>query len=133
MNSRERVRRAVAFQKPDRAPISHAVLPAAQLKYGQAFNEILAEFREDFGWDGLEDLAVEGVATPRELLLDVLTEIRELGIMEIEAPEMLTRESFEACEIIITFTCMRASAEKILAEMPGTPTIPFPSIDTRLR
>jgi hypothetical protein len=59
MNSRERVRRAIAFQKPDRAPISHAVLPAAQLKYGQALNEILAEFREDFGWDGLDDLAVE--------------------------------------------------------------------------
>lgn len=59
MTSRERVRRAICFQKPDRAPISHAVLPAAQLKYGQALNEILAEFREDFGWDGMEDLAVD--------------------------------------------------------------------------
>ncbi len=55
-NSRERVRRAIRFQKPDRAPISPAVLPAAQLKYGRALKEILAEFREDFGWD---DLPVE--------------------------------------------------------------------------
>ncbi len=59
MASRERVRRAIAFQKPDRVPISHAVLPAAQLKYGGALNDILTEFREDFGWDGQEDLPVE--------------------------------------------------------------------------
>lgn len=59
MNSRERVKRAIKFQKPDRVPISHAVLPAAQLKYGQALNEILAEFREDFGWDHMEDLPEE--------------------------------------------------------------------------
>jgi hypothetical protein len=51
MSSPERVRRALAFQNPDRVPISHAVLPAAQLKYGRALDEILAEFREDFGWD----------------------------------------------------------------------------------
>ncbi len=36
--------------------ISHAVLPAAQLKHGAALNEILAEFREDFGWDYMDDL-----------------------------------------------------------------------------
>ncbi len=59
MNSRDRVKRAIHFQKPDQAPISHAVLPAAQLKYGQALNEILAEYREDFGWDYMEDLPVE--------------------------------------------------------------------------
>jgi len=41
MQSRERVKRAIKFQKPDRVPISHAVLPAAQLKYGQAMNELL--------------------------------------------------------------------------------------------
>jgi uroporphyrinogen decarboxylase len=56
MNSRERVKRAIRFEKPDRAPISHAVLPAAQLKYGAALDEILAEFREDFGWDYMENL-----------------------------------------------------------------------------
>lgn len=56
MNSRERVKRAISFQNPDRAPISHAVLPAAQLKYGQALNEILAQYREDFGWDYMEDM-----------------------------------------------------------------------------
>ncbi len=56
MNSRERVKRTLNFQKPDRAPISHAVLPAAQLKYGPALTEILAEFRDDFGWDYMADL-----------------------------------------------------------------------------
>ena len=59
MNSRERVQRAVRFQNPDRVPISHAVLPAAQLKHGQALAEILTEFREDFGWDYSSDLTVE--------------------------------------------------------------------------
>lgn len=59
MNSRERVKRAVRFHRPDRVPISHAVLPAAQLKYGPALAEILAEYREDFGWDYMEDLSVE--------------------------------------------------------------------------
>lgn len=59
MNSRERVKRAIKFQHPDQAPISHAVLPAAQLKYGPALAEILAEFREDFGWDYMQDLPVD--------------------------------------------------------------------------
>jgi uroporphyrinogen decarboxylase len=56
MNSRERVRRAVHFGTPDRLPISHAVLPAARIKYGPALDEILDEFRDDFGWDGAPDL-----------------------------------------------------------------------------
>jgi hypothetical protein len=51
MTSRERVRRAIRFAKPDRVPISHAILPAARLKYGRALDDILAEFHEDFGWD----------------------------------------------------------------------------------
>jgi hypothetical protein len=59
MNSRERVQRTVRFRNPDRVPVSHAVLPAAQLKYGQALAEILSEFREDFGWDYMSDLPVE--------------------------------------------------------------------------
>lgn len=59
MDSRERVRRAVGFGRPDRVPVSHAVLPAAQLKYGRALAEILAACREDFGWDYAEDLPVE--------------------------------------------------------------------------
>jgi uroporphyrinogen decarboxylase len=59
MNSRERVKRAISFQYPDRVPISHAVLPAAQLKYGQALNEILAQYTEDFGWDHMEDMPQE--------------------------------------------------------------------------
>ena len=59
MNSRERVQRAVRFERPDRAPVSHAVLPAAQLKYGPALDEILAEYRDDFGWDNAEDIPPE--------------------------------------------------------------------------
>ena len=59
MESRERVNRAVRFNRPDRMPISHAVLPAAQLKYGQALADILTEYREDFGWDYLDDLPPE--------------------------------------------------------------------------
>ena len=58
MNSRQRVKCAINFHCPDRAPISHAVLPAAQVKYGQALAEILTEFREDFGWDYMQDLPV---------------------------------------------------------------------------
>ena len=59
MNSRERVKRAISFQNPDRAPISHAVLPAAILKYGPELLELLSEYREDFGWDYMNDLPVE--------------------------------------------------------------------------
>lgn len=67
MNSRERVKRAIHFQGPDRAPISHAVLPAAQLKYGEALAEILAEYRDDFGWDYMADLPVERYPAPYRL------------------------------------------------------------------
>jgi uroporphyrinogen decarboxylase len=59
MNSRERVRKAVGFDHPDRPPISHGILPAAQIKYGQALEEILAEVHEDFGWSYLPDLERE--------------------------------------------------------------------------
>jgi uroporphyrinogen decarboxylase len=62
MDSRERVKRAIQFKNPDRVPISHAVLPAAGLKYGNALAEILAEYREDFGWDYMADLPVEKYA-----------------------------------------------------------------------
>jgi len=57
--SRERVSRAIRFGRPDRLPISHAVLPAAQLKHGRALNDILAEFRDDFGWDYQDDVPLE--------------------------------------------------------------------------
>ena len=59
MDSSERVRKAIHFQGPDRSPISHAVLPAAQLKYGKELLDILAEYRDDFGWDHMSDLPVE--------------------------------------------------------------------------
>jgi uroporphyrinogen decarboxylase len=56
MNSRERVQRAIRFQKPDRVPIAHGVLPAAQYKYGPALDAILAESPDDFGWSFMEDM-----------------------------------------------------------------------------
>jgi len=56
MNSRERVKRAVTFQNPDRVPISNAVLPATQIKYGKALEEIVATVHEDFGWEYMRDL-----------------------------------------------------------------------------
>ncbi len=58
-SNRERVKAAVHFQRPDRVPISHAVLPAAQLSYGEQLAEILTEFGEDFGWDYMQDLPPE--------------------------------------------------------------------------
>ena len=56
MKSRERVHRAITFRNPDRAPISHAILPAAQLKYGDALNDILDAVQEDFGWGFMSDM-----------------------------------------------------------------------------
>jgi len=59
MKSRERVQRAIHFGKPDRPPISHAILPSAQFKYGPALQEILDSVHEDFGWHLLPDLPRE--------------------------------------------------------------------------
>lgn len=56
MSSRERVVRAVRFQRPDRPPISHAILPSAQYHYGDALKEITDAVPEDFGWSLLPDL-----------------------------------------------------------------------------
>ena len=61
MDSRERVIRAIQFQKPDNPPISHAILPSAQYRYGEKLAEIINSFHEDFGWHLLPDL-------PRETL-----------------------------------------------------------------
>jgi len=59
LNSRQRVKCAIGFNNPDRVPISHAVLPAAQLKYGQTLEEILTKFPDDFGWDYMQNMALE--------------------------------------------------------------------------
>ncbi len=56
MNSNERVVRAIRFQDPDRPPISHAILPSAQYRYGEKLSEIINLFHEDFGWHLLPDL-----------------------------------------------------------------------------
>ena len=54
--SKERVTKAINFGYPDRPPISHAILPAVQIKYGEALNEILQKVHEDFGWDLMVDM-----------------------------------------------------------------------------
>ncbi len=56
MSSRERVVRAINFGRPDRPPISHAILPSAQYHYGAALKEITEAVPEDFGWQLLPDL-----------------------------------------------------------------------------
>jgi uroporphyrinogen decarboxylase len=59
VKSRERVNRAIHFQKPDRPPISHAILPSAQYHYGEALKAITDAVPEDFGWSLLPDLPPE--------------------------------------------------------------------------
>jgi len=59
MQSRERVERAIRFGKPDRPPISHAILPSAQYHYGEALKAITDAAPEDFGWSLLPDLPPE--------------------------------------------------------------------------
>jgi len=59
LSSRERVVRAIQFQKPDCLPISHAILPSAQYRYGEALSGIIDSFHEDFGWHLLPDLPRE--------------------------------------------------------------------------
>jgi len=56
MSSRDRVVRAINFGFPDRPAISHAILPAAQIKYGKALDEVLHTVHEDFGWDLMVDM-----------------------------------------------------------------------------
>ena len=59
MQCRERVLRAIEFGRPDRPPISHAILPSAQYHYGEALKAITDGVPEDFGWSLLPDLPVE--------------------------------------------------------------------------
>ncbi len=59
MKSKERVNKAIQFQKPDRPPISHAILPSAQYHYGPDLSKIINSFHEDFGWQMLLDLPRE--------------------------------------------------------------------------
>ncbi|MEI6385448.1 MAG: uroporphyrinogen decarboxylase family protein [Spirochaetota bacterium] len=56
MPCRERVKKAISFNYPDRPPISHAILPSALIRHGEPLQKILAEVEEDFGWGLLPDL-----------------------------------------------------------------------------
>ncbi|MCL5069522.1 MAG: hypothetical protein M1308_01275 [Actinobacteria bacterium] len=44
MDSLERVRKTIEFQKPDRYPVMHAVLPAAWIKYGDLLYSLIKEY-----------------------------------------------------------------------------------------
>ena len=52
MNSRERIRRAVTFQNPDRLPIDLWTLPAVWARYGTRLSELLQRYPIDFGVSG---------------------------------------------------------------------------------
>lgn len=47
MNSRERVRRAIERTGPDRIPLTHATLPGAMTRYGQALDELYRRYPSD--------------------------------------------------------------------------------------
>jgi hypothetical protein len=49
MTSRERVRRAIEFDGPDRIPFHTFVFPGAWKRHGQALADLLNEFPDDFG------------------------------------------------------------------------------------
>lgn len=64
MDSRERVRRAIFFQRPDRVPLQHGVLPAALIRHGQALCDLLEEYPSDVQADPWR------VPSPRDLPVD---------------------------------------------------------------
>jgi len=53
MTSRERVKRAIRFERPDRAPVIHAYLPASADALGERFQEVLAKYPSDYGTTAL--------------------------------------------------------------------------------
>lgn len=58
MNSRERVIKTLEFNNPDKIPIDLWILPAARLKYGKAFEDILNKHERDIiSIDGPLDLS----------------------------------------------------------------------------
>jgi len=52
VTSRERVRRAIHFEHPDRVPFLHGVLPAAREVLGEALDRLLEKYPSDFGPNG---------------------------------------------------------------------------------
>ena len=59
MSSRERIRRAVTFEGPDRIPTDLWELPAAKAKHGQALQAVKEEFSQDIGESGYENCSEE--------------------------------------------------------------------------
>lgn len=48
MNCRERVLRAINFEKPDKIPMSYSVIPPELFKYGQRFIDLCKKYPNDF-------------------------------------------------------------------------------------
>ena len=48
MTSKERVEKAVLFERPDIVPVDYWILPAVYLKYGERFFALLNEYPKDF-------------------------------------------------------------------------------------
>lgn len=55
MTSQERMRRAIHFEGPDRAPIVHSVLPAGVMGRREELNALLTEFPADNNWQPYPD------------------------------------------------------------------------------
>jgi hypothetical protein len=97
MESRERVLRAINMGRPDRPPISHAILPSAQYYYGDALKRVTDAVPEDFGWSLLLDLPPEklpplykeGEHRDEFGTLRVLEDAAQLGLIDL--PSVLAR------------------------------------------
>ena len=66
MNSRERVRRAACFERPDRLPVFHGVLPGAFLRHDPDLTELLDARPDDCGdqWIARPDAAARASSQP---------------------------------------------------------------------
>ena len=69
MTPRERLRRAITFGGPDRAPIHHYIFPGAFFRHGQALLEVANRYPDDFG--------NEHINPPEPRQADAITEVVE--------------------------------------------------------
>ena len=69
MTHRERLRRAITFDGPDRAPIHHYIFPGAFYRHGQALLDIADRYPDDFG--------NESINPPEPQTEEAITEVAE--------------------------------------------------------
>lgn len=58
MVSKERVKRAIHFNSPDRIPIVHAYQPRAVINYGEKLQDIFRKYPSDFGYSDEIDFSL---------------------------------------------------------------------------